>query len=1246
MMMMMRMLRMMMMMMGMAPRTLLCALLCAQGSCKQQTFRVRPENSSVPEGSAATLRCEVQAVSGAVQWVKDGLLLGPQRDMPGFPRYSMRGTQASGQFNLHIESVELEDDGWFQCQAGRSPSSHPIASPTAWLTVLIPPQRPVILEHVGSDSVTWVAGVEVTLTCTATDAKPHAQVQWLRGEEPLPGVEVSVSEGSQPRLFDSVAILRFVPKATDNGVSFSCSAVNTALDAPRVTSLRANVHFPPGPPWVEGLEGRPLREGDGLNLRCQSQGGNPLATLQWSKGEEVLLTTWESDDVALPPLSRSVLALALRPEHNLVTLTCEATNLVAPAPMTATVTLRVLFGPAEVTLLGFAEGSGLVEGQALSVACVASASNPPPTIRWWAGGRQLQADNDTTYEEGPNGGHVTVSNLTYTVTREQNGMTLTCEAANEALFTTRSATRVVKVYYRPERVWIEGYEEGRVVPAGTVLRITCYASGGHPPATLLWTKGPSVVRGGEYRSTGSLASREISVVAAPSDNGALYSCLASNKASSNSGALRNTTRLHVHFPPRYVKVTEAKDGPIHAGTTITFLCQSASSHPACSLSWIKDGQRLQGEAAESHKAEHGGWASSGHIALVLSSRDHGKRLTCQATHPSLRERVSAFYKFHVLFAPELQEGQPVAFSVMEKSAALLKIVTLANPPEVTVEWSRAGQALVKKGVARYVLKEGGSLEVWNVTRADAGDYDVQMTNTEGTGRGTIRLDVHYHPSIRRTVSSVYVEPSGTAVMVCTADANPLQEGMITWRWMSAEGPVPLPALQAYHEGGSTLTLPAVNRSMSGRYECTVDNGVPPPARASVRLYVKFRPEIVKSAHLAKVASLGDGTANATLLCRAEGVPRVAFSWAKNNATLASPHPRYLVKNKLDGTAHESRLEVVNATSALDYALFTCSARNDMGSDSFDIQLVSTSRPDPPTDVRVVNVTDISATLTWQAGFNGGLTQRFRVKYQVQGARSARYVDVDPPQATAFTVAGLLPSTGYNLSVSAWNRLGHSDYHGAPVGIRTTVGIKDDSEMIVPPPGMDLPTSGTLLSLPVLVAVAAAAAAAALANAACLVACVVRKRRAASAGKNLQDLAVAPNRYAPHEALNPAARRTLLLDSCSEHSYEAYGTGGSELYSDITGGRSSTQTTQETLSRTDSYYSGTTVERWAEQPLYEEASTPSDTARPLYGRAPRRAGLPVEPIEEEPLDFDDEETEEAVGVSEDRTLPFEMRGDLV
>lgn len=43
------------------------------------------------------LRCEVLRPSGTVQWVKDGLLLGPERSLPGFPRYSMIGNPQRGE---------------------------------------------------------------------------------------------------------------------------------------------------------------------------------------------------------------------------------------------------------------------------------------------------------------------------------------------------------------------------------------------------------------------------------------------------------------------------------------------------------------------------------------------------------------------------------------------------------------------------------------------------------------------------------------------------------------------------------------------------------------------------------------------------------------------------------------------------------------------------------------------------------------------------------------------------------------------------------------------------------------------------------------------------------------------------------------------------------------------------------------------------------------------------------------------
>lgn len=52
--------------------------------------------------------------------------------------------------------------------------------------------------------------------------------------------------------------------------------------------------------------------------------------------------------------------------------------------------------------------------------------------------------------------------------------------------------------------------------------------------------------------------------------------------------------------------------------------------------------------------------------------------------------------------------------------------------------------------------------------------------------------------------------------------------------------------------------------------------------------------------------------------------------------------RYEEKTMVTGTIHTSVLTVINVSAALDYAIFTCTARNSMGEDSLDIQLLSTS----------------------------------------------------------------------------------------------------------------------------------------------------------------------------------------------------------------------------------------------------------------------------------------------------------------
>ena len=59
-------------------------------------FWALPENLTVVEGAVAELRYGVRAPGSAVQWAKDGLLLGPDPRIPSFPRYRLEGDPAKG----------------------------------------------------------------------------------------------------------------------------------------------------------------------------------------------------------------------------------------------------------------------------------------------------------------------------------------------------------------------------------------------------------------------------------------------------------------------------------------------------------------------------------------------------------------------------------------------------------------------------------------------------------------------------------------------------------------------------------------------------------------------------------------------------------------------------------------------------------------------------------------------------------------------------------------------------------------------------------------------------------------------------------------------------------------------------------------------------------------------------------------------------------------------------------------------
>ncbi|KAM9852134.1 nephrin [Aulostomus maculatus] len=1086
----------------------------------QQVFRSEPRNLTVRMGATAVLKCEVLRASGTVQWVKDGLLLGPERSLPGFPRYSMIGNPVRGQYHLQIQNAQLEDDASYECQAGQSESSRGIVSNTAWVDVQIPPSKPYFEVDLATP---WVAGKKYTVICVAPDAKPEAEITLYKDGVELTGAESFPMSGSKDKLLNTHAEVTVIALSSDNGRQLACQAKNAAHPRPVETILTLNVYFPPPPPVIVGLEREEVKAGRILVLECVSHGGNPLASLHWTKNGRVLSTKWKEDAAAKK--SSSILNLKITPADNQAVLSCESLNLVSLSPLSVTRKITVHFEPAEVILLG---SSTVIEGQGLSLSCYASSSNPPVEIRWWLGYKELNA-TDVTEEEGDNGGMTTMSNVTHLVSREEDGLKLTCEAFNKGTHISKTQITRLNVFYPPVKVWLDGPPENVPLRSGTTVHLTCFSIGGNPSATLTFYKDRHVVTSAQRQTSFDRGvARKLVLVLGPSDNMAVYRCDATNEAKKTISA---HTKLMVHYIAVSMKITTQQKQP-RRGQMLTLECLSGSSNPKADISWSLGPLRFQGVEQPPTRSVYGGVSVRSFLSLNLSSHHHNQRAVCQAYSPALAERANTFFKLHVLYPPEFSPNQPTQVQVVEDDMATIPLLVAANPEEVSCTWRHRGEKLVKARAPRFYWSDDSSLEIRNVTRKDAGVYAVKCENDEGVNQTSIKLDVQYAPSVQAEKDPVLVILGETADLICVADANPIIDNMFSWTRLGEEE-VEM-GVETQEDESGLLTIYNVTRAHAGLYQCTARNGITPPASARVKLVVMFKPELQKGAQWRKVASRGDSTAIAEIVCQAEGIPRVDFSWEKNGWSMDFENPRYEEQTVREGSFHISTVRVVNVSAAWDYAIFTCTARNQLGEDKLDIQLVSTSHPDPPTSFQLVNVTHDSVTLEWIPGFNGGLRQRFRIRYRWVRAASFLYVDVFPPGANIFTVTDLQPVSIYNFSVNALNSMGESDYadNNAVLTITTKGG-----------PAAYLTAVLTVVFGVLLV----------LYSLGCFLRLRWKNRRRQTGGKEgsvldgkkneeegaSQSTDSRSNEYESREKINAAAQRTLLIDSGSEADSNVY-----------------------------------------------------------------------------------------------------------
>uniref|UniRef100_A0A8C9ZYI7 Kirre like nephrin family adhesion molecule 3, like n=1 Tax=Sander lucioperca TaxID=283035 RepID=A0A8C9ZYI7_SANLU len=437
-------------------------------------FSQQPQDQVVVSGQSVTLPCVIVGYRGMVQWTKDGLALGGERDLPGWTRYSLMGDPLSGEHSLLIDSVELEDDAVYECQATQAA----LRSHRAKLTVLVPPSDPVVE---GGPVVRLKAHTPHNLTCRASGAKPAAEITWYRDGEVMETSIYSKTLMEDGKKESAVSMLPIIPEDSDSGRTYTCRVLNPAAPAGRQTSITINVQHPPS--VTLSVQPQTVTEGAKVLFICSASANPEITGYRWSKG-----------GVPISEANGDSLEVTVDYSYFTDPVSCEVSNSVGSTNVSTLVDVQ--FGP---RLLSEPKPMTVDIGMDAAFTC-AWTGNPPLTLAWTKQGSSVVLSNGNTLQ-------------LKAVTQEDAG-TYTCKAIVPRIgVAERDVTLTVN---GPPIITADATQHAVKHSKG---KLECRVGSSPPPDKIVWTFGDMSLSSG--------TNGRYSVQTVTSDHGVLSSLVLS-----------------------------------------------------------------------------------------------------------------------------------------------------------------------------------------------------------------------------------------------------------------------------------------------------------------------------------------------------------------------------------------------------------------------------------------------------------------------------------------------------------------------------------------------------------------------------------------------------------------------------------------------------------------------------------------------------------------------------------------------
>ncbi|XP_047530772.1 Down syndrome cell adhesion molecule-like protein Dscam2 isoform X42 [Vanessa atalanta] len=627
--------------------------------------------------------------------------------------------------------------------------------------------------------------------------------------------------------------------------------------------------------------------------------------------------------------------------------------------------------------------------------------NPVKTITWLKDGKDMNHHDPILRIES--------------VKKEDKGM-YQCFIRNDQESAGASAELKLGGRFEPPQIRHSFGEQ--TLRSGPSLRLKCVASG-NPTPDIAWQLDGDKLNSGERLQIGQFVTADgnveshLNISSVHTNDGGLYSCIASSKVGSASHA----ARVNVYGLP-YVRVMKKR--PVVAGDTLVAHCPVAG-YPIDSIVWERDGRVLP--INRKQKVFPNG-------TLVI---ENVERTSDQATYTCVAKNSQGYNARGTLELQVMVPPHIVPFVAEEpvfagESVQLTCHVSKGDTP-LTVSWSFHGKELSShEGITTMKIGHRTSLlTISSATASHSGEYTCHALNEAGLAVHSTTINVHVPPRwILEPTDKAFAQGSDAKVE-CKADGFPKPQ--VTWKRAEGDTPGDYKDLKPNNPNvkveDGTLTIANIQKTNEGYYLCEAVNGIGSGLSAVILISVQAPPQF----EIKMRNQTARRSEPAVLQCQAKGEKPIGIIWNMNNKRLEpKSDPRYTIREEILPGGVVSDLSI-RRTERSDSALFTCVATNAFGSDDTSINMIIQEVPEAPYGLKVLDKSGRTVQLSWAAPYDGNSPiKKFLIEYKRAKGNWEKDIDrvLVPGDATEAGVFSLRPATAYHIRIVAENELGTSE----------------------------------------------------------------------------------------------------------------------------------------------------------------------------------------------------------------------------